>query len=63
MAHALDSTIIFISKRHKKKMDDDKIYMFAKGRIVEQGTNDELMAMQGEYAKMFIKQAEKYVIS
>lgn len=63
MENAKDSTIIFISHRLSTTRDADKIYMFAKGRIVEQGTHDELMAMQGEYAKMFIKQAEKYVIS
>lgn len=63
MENAQGATIIFISHRLSTTRDADRIYMFAKGKIVEQGTHDELMEMQGEYAKMFIRQAEKYVIS
>ena len=40
--------------------DADRIYMFEHGEIAEQGTHDELMALNGEYAEMFEKQAHYY---
>lgn len=60
MENAKDSTIIFISHRLSTTRDADRIYMFAKGKIVEQGTHDELMRLNGSYAQMFLKQAENY---
>ena len=38
----------------------DVIYMLENGEIVESGTHEELMAMNGKYAYMFNLQAEKY---
>ena len=38
----------------------DRIYMFADGELIEQGTHDELIAKDGKYAEMFNLQAEKY---
>lgn len=61
MKNAADATIIFISHRLSTTRDADKIYMFSKGEIKEQGTHEELMALHGEYAEMFEKQAENYV--
>ncbi|MGN0596210.1 MAG: ABC transporter ATP-binding protein [Ruminiclostridium sp.] len=60
MANAGDSTIIFISHRLSTTRDADRIYMFAHGEIVEQGTHEELMALNGEYKNMFEKQAHYY---
>lgn len=60
MQSAENSTIIFISHRLSTTREADKIYMFENGEIIEQGTHDELMAMDGEYAKMFEKQAHYY---
>jgi len=34
--------------------------MMEKGRIIESGNHDELMANGGKYAQMFNLQAEKY---
>ena len=60
MKAAKDATIIFISHRLSTTREADRIYMFEHGEIIEQGTHDELMALQGEYAKMFEKQAYYY---
>jgi ATP-binding cassette subfamily B protein len=34
--------------------------MFADGRLIEDGSHEELMAKNGKYAEMFNMQAEKY---
>lgn len=53
-------TVIFISHRLSTTRDADRIYMFDSGRLIEQGTHDELIAADGKYAYMFNLQAEKY---
>ena len=60
MKAAKDATIIFISHRLSTTREADRIYMFEHGEIIEQGSHDELMALNGEYAKMFEKQAYYY---
>lgn len=57
---AKDKTVIFISHRLSTTVMADVIYMLEKGEIVESGTHEELMAMNGKYAYMFNLQAEKY---
>ena len=58
--NAGDATIIFISHRLSTTKDADRIYMFAHGEIIEEGTHEELMEKKGEYATMFEKQAHYY---
>lgn len=58
---AKDSTIILISHRLSTTRAADKIYLFENGRIIESGSHEELMALDGEYAHMFKKQAEYYL--
>lgn len=53
-------TTIFISHRFSTVRMADKIIVLDDGRIVEQGSHDELMAMDGHYAEMFNAQAERY---
>lgn len=60
MKQTKDATIIFISHRLSTTKDADRIYMFENGEIIEQGTHEELMALGGEYAFMFEKQAHYY---
>lgn len=56
-----DRTVIFISHRLSTTRIADKIYVLDDGRIVESGNHDELMNLNGKYAKMFKIQAEKYL--
>jgi ATP-binding cassette subfamily B protein len=55
-----DKTVIFISHRLSTTKMADRIYMFEKGRLIEQGSHAELMRLNEKYAKMFTLQAEKY---
>ncbi|MBE6563770.1 MAG: ABC transporter ATP-binding protein [Ruminococcaceae bacterium] len=57
---AFDKTVVFISHRLSTTRMADVIYMLDGGEIVEQGSHEELMAMDGKYAAMFRLQAEKY---
>jgi len=60
MEVAKNKTVIFISNRLSSARMADKIYMLEKGRIIEQGTHEELMTLNGKYAEMFNLQAENY---
>lgn len=55
-----EKTVIFISHRLSTTKTADKIYMFEKGRLIEQGSHNELIELNGKYAEMFRLQAEKY---
>jgi len=57
---AQNKTVIFISHRLSTTRMADCIYMMEEGEIVESGTHDALMAVDGKYAYMFRLQAEKY---
>ena len=55
-------TVIFISHRLSTTRIADRIYMFDRGTLVEQGSHTELLAHGGKYAEMFRVQSEKYRI-
>ncbi|MBR6682269.1 MAG: ABC transporter ATP-binding protein [Clostridia bacterium] len=55
-----DKTVIFIAHRLSTTRMADRIYMFESGKIVEEGSHEELMKLNGKYAEMFNVQAEKY---
>ena len=53
-------TAVFISHRLGSTRFCDKIAMFENGKVVEEGTHDELMAKNGKYAYMFQIQSQYY---
>ena len=55
-----DRTVVFISHRLSTTRHADRILMLENGRVVESGSHDELMELDGKYAYMFRLQAEKY---
>ncbi len=57
---ANDKTVLFISHRLSTTVMADEIYMLEKGEIIEHGSHEELMELDGKYAYMFRLQAEKY---
>lgn len=60
--HAKEDTIIFISHRLSTTRMADRIYLFEHGTIKEQGTHEELMALNGRYREMFDRQAKNYIM-
>ena len=53
-------TAIFISHRFASTRFSDRIIMLEKGKVIEQGTHEELMQMNGRYAQMFEVQSSYY---
>jgi ATP-binding cassette subfamily B protein len=56
-----DKTVIFISHRLSTVRMADRIYMIDKGAVIEAGTHQELMALNGKYSEMFTMQAKNYI--
>ena len=55
-----DKTSIYISHRMSSCRFCDRIVVFQNGRITEEGTHEELLDKNGEYAALFHAQAEYY---
>jgi ABC-type transport system involved in Fe-S cluster assembly fused permease/ATPase subunit len=51
-------TSLVIAHRLTTTMDADKIVVLKDGTVAEQGTHDELLARDGEYAKMWRRQID-----
>jgi len=56
-------TVITIAHRLSTVVDADKIVVLEKGRIAEQGTHDELLALDQRYAQMWQRQSSDRSIS
>ncbi|MBN2509671.1 MAG: ABC transporter ATP-binding protein [Spirochaetales bacterium] len=54
------STVVYISHRLSTTRLAGRVCLLEHGRIIEEGTHDELMVLGGSYAKMFAMQAERY---
>jgi ABC-type multidrug transport system fused ATPase/permease subunit len=54
-------SVVLISHRFSSVRSADRIYVMHDGRVVEQGSHEELIALDGLYAELFTLQARAYV--
>lgn len=52
--------MIFISHRLSSAVLADRVYLLENGEVIESGSHNELMALDGKYAQMFKRQAMSY---
>lgn len=57
---AKGKTVFYISHRLSTTRNADRIIMLEKGRIIEEGTHEQLLALNGKYAEMWRVQASNY---
>lgn len=54
-------TVIIIAHRLSTIMNCNRIFVMDKGKIIEQGTHKELMAMKGHYSKLWLEQISESI--
>ncbi|MFJ5309582.1 ABC transporter ATP-binding protein [Streptomyces sp. NPDC088350] len=55
-----EASVVLISHRLSTVRQADRIIMLDGGRITESGTHEELLALGGKYAEMFVVQASRF---
>lgn len=58
---ATQKTVIFISHRLSTTRKADRIYLLDNGRIIEEGTHEELLSLDRKYKQMWTVQAGRYI--
>jgi len=57
---AENKTVIFVTHRISVASLADRIIVFADGKIAQDGTHNELISIDGEYARLYNEQAKWY---
>jgi ATP-binding cassette subfamily B protein len=60
LEESLKNLTVFVSHRLSSVKNASEVIMLENGEIIEQGTHESLMAFNGKYADMFMKQAKNY---
>ena len=55
-----DKTVLYISHRLSSAVLSDKIIVIGEGKVLEEGSHNELMSKDGKYKEMFTLQASSY---
>ncbi len=58
---AQGKSVVFISHRLSTTRHANRIYMMEHGRIIEEGTHEELVKLEGKYSAMWRAQAGRYI--
>lgn len=58
---AVNKTVVFISHRLSTTRLADRIFMMEEGKIIEEGSHEELLKINGKYAAMWRAQAGQYL--
>jgi len=61
MKEGKDHTMLFISHRLSSVKNCDRVLMLEGGRLIEEGTHKELIALGGSYCEMYKRQAMNYL--
>ena len=59
-SHAEGRSMLLITHRLASVRHADRIYVLRDGRVIEQGSHDELMDLAGQYAELYLLQAAQY---
>jgi ATP-binding cassette subfamily B protein len=63
LAYCKDKTTLIVSHRVSSAKNADEILILEEGKIIEKGTHSELLALNGYYKKLYVKQLSEKEIN